>query len=166
MIAGYPVPERVALSRFLEDAASSDLIPAEALDEAAAALDAVEAAIVNAGTLRLLHECPIMVYRNASTEDSSFTSVSGRLVLGGAHARPISSLAAREVFLESRASNSVQDLQSVLSSERLYDGRFAWIDSRINLETGILPKKDRAVSNRQKALETMVMNLTKLLAMG
>jgi hypothetical protein len=60
----------------------------------------------------------------------------------------------------------VQDLQSVLSSERLYDGRFAWIDSRINLETGILPKKDRAVSNRQKALETMVMNLTKLLAMG
>lgn len=166
MIVGYPVPERVALSRFIESSASSDLLPSDALDEAAAALEAVEAAIVGTGTLRLLHECPITVYRNASTEDSSFTSASGRLVLGGARARPIAGLTARETALESRAANSVQGLQDVLSSERLYDGRFVWIDSRINLETGILPKKDRAVVNQQRALETTVKNLTKLLAMG
>jgi hypothetical protein len=159
------VPERVALGRFVEDAGAADLIPPEILDEAADALQDVKNAIVSAGNLRLLLECPITVYRNASTLDSAFTSVSGRLVLSGAHARAISSLAERETLVEARSSNSVQNLQNVLSSGRLYDGRFAWIDSRINLETGTLPRKDRAMINRQKAFEDIVKNLTKLLTM-
>jgi len=54
-------------------------------------------------------------------------------------------------------------LESALSSGRYYDGRYVWIDSRINLETGILPKKDRAVENRKRALESIIKNLTKQL---
>lgn len=164
MIPGRAVPERVALQRFLVDA-TPELIPAAAIDEARVALENVEAAIVSAGNQRLLHECPILVYRNASTVDSSFTRTAGRLVLGGAYARAISSLTTREAALAVRTANSIEALQNILSSGRLYDGRFVWIDSRINLETGILPKKDRAVANRQKALETTVKNLTKLLSL-
>jgi hypothetical protein len=164
-IPGAPPAEYVALSRFVEDASASDLFPPEVVTEATEALEDVKTAIVNAGNLRLLLECPISVWRNDTTLDSTATTVSGRLVLGGAHARALPTLNSREAFVESRATNSVQNLQNVLSSGRLYDGRYAWIDGRINLETGILPKKDRAVLNRLKALENTVKNLTKLLTM-
>ena len=50
------------------------------------------------------------------------------------------------------------------SSDRLYDKRYVWIDARINLEKGILVKQERAVSNRIKAQEDTLKQLTKLLA--
>lgn len=147
------------------------LVTIEALQEAFTALENVEEALVGTGALLLLHHCPILVYRNGTpsgglpgTPDSSFTESGGRLVLGGAYARGISSLTAREAALLTRAATTDQtNLEGTLSSDRLYDGRFVWIDSRINMESGILPKKDRAVENRQKAVEKIVKNLTKLL---
>jgi hypothetical protein len=147
------------------------LIDAATLKSAYGALESVESAIVEAGALVLRHHSPILVYRNGTpsgglpgTPDSSFIETGGRLVLGGAYARPVSSLAAREAVLSFRASSTdANDLEAVLSSSRLYDGRYVWIDGRINLETGTLPRKDRALENRQKALETIVKNLTKQL---
>jgi hypothetical protein len=134
-------------------------------------LKSVDAAIVSAGNLELQQHCPILVYRNGTpagslpgTTDSPFTIVSGVLTLAGARGRPISSLATREAFLTARAAISdLTTLENTLAQQKLYDGRYVWIDGRINLETGILPKKTRAVENRQKALEKILANLTKLL---
>lgn len=47
--------------------------------------------------------------------------------------------------------------------DRLYDTRFTWIDGRINLGTGILTRKTRAVEEREEALEDLISDLTKIL---
>lgn len=149
------------------------LVPGDALSDAFIALRNVEAAIVSAGRLLLLHHCPILVYRNGvssgglpGTSDSSFTESGGRLVLGGAYARGISSLTVREAALDLRSATTDQgNLEDILASGHLYDRRFTWIDERINLETGILARQSRAVENRQKAQEKIVASLTKLLTL-
>jgi hypothetical protein len=92
--------------------------------------------------------------------------VSGALTLAGARARPINGLATRRSFITARiASQDSANLAGALGpTDSLYDGRYVWIDGRINLETGILPKAARAVQSRQKSLAAIVTNLTKLLA--
>ena len=58
----------------------------------------------------------------------------------------------------------VANLETSMSSgDRWYDKRYVWIDARINLEKGILPKKERAVDNRIKAQAEVLKQLTKLL---
>lgn len=57
-------------------------------------------------------------------------------------------------------------LDSLLSDEKLYDKRYAWIDSRINLESGLLAQQLMAVSARVKAQEEALKQLIKLLAIG
>lgn len=58
-------------------------------------------------------------------------------------------------------------LENIMTSgDRWYDKRYAWIDTRINLEKGILVKKDRAVENRIKAQADALNQLIKLLAVG
>lgn len=143
------------------------------LQTAFSVLRNVDLAIVNAGNLKLQQHCPILVYRSGApatslpgTSDSSFTSVGGVLTVTGARARPLPSLATREMFLSGRASGTdATALEGVLTQDQLYDGRYEWIDGRINLETGILPKTTRAVKNRQDALQRTLANLTKLLTM-
>jgi len=163
------VPERLALRRFIEDARATSLIPSDLVEAAEAALKEVEAAIVNAGRLRLQFEYPIPVYRSSEFLDSAFLPAAPGVVrFTGARARPISSLLPRQSFLSVHLNNAVQAvqaIQNILSAGELYDARFSWIDGRINLETGILPKKDRAILRRQKALENIVTNLTRLLTM-
>lgn len=168
VVEAFPAPPETNVSF---KAGRPVLVTIEALQDAFTALENVEAALVGTGGLLLQHQCPILVYRNGTpsgglpgTPDSSFTESGGRLVLGGAYARAISSLTAREAALLTRAATTDQtNLEGTLSSDRLYDGRFVWIDSRINMESGILPRKDRAVENREKAVEKIVKNLTKLL---
>jgi len=59
----------------------------------------------------------------------------------------------------------VTGVESELSAgDRLYDKRYVWIDTRINLEKGILVMKDRAVANRIKAQQDVLNQLTKLLS--
>lgn len=59
---------------------------------------------------------------------------------------------------------SVGTIQSILSSgDRFYDQRYTWIDARINRESGILAKRDRAIANRIKAQQDILKSLTKLL---
>lgn len=74
-------------------------------------------------------------------------------------------IAARQTELDPLAGDII-DLSSAMSSgDRLYDKRFTWIDARINLEKGILPKKDRAVANRLKAQAETLKQLTKILTL-
>lgn len=62
-------------------------------------------------------------------------------------------------------SSVIPSIESVLDSgDRLYDKRYTWIDARVNLEKGILVKKQRAISNRIKAQENTLKQLTKILA--
>lgn len=67
-------------------------------------------------------------------------------------------------ILDLSSTGSLGTIQSILSSgDRLYDQRFVWIDARINLETGIIVKRDRAIANRIKAQADILKSLTKLL---
>jgi hypothetical protein len=61
--------------------------------------------------------------------------------------------------------SAVAALSAALSSgERLYDKRYAWIDARVNLEKGLLPKIARAAADRVKAQTEALNQLIKLLA--
>jgi hypothetical protein len=60
----------------------------------------------------------------------------------------------------------VDTISSILASnDRLYDRRFVWIDARVNMEKGILPKRDRAILSREKTERETLKQLTKLLTL-
>lgn len=64
-----------------------------------------------------------------------------------------------------QVSSAITNLTGELSSgDRLYDKRYTWIDSRINLMNGILPMRELAVANRIKAQQDVLNQLTKLLS--
>lgn len=52
------------------------------------------------------------------------------------------------------------------STDRLYDKRYAWIDARINLKSGILVKQQRAVDTRVETMAEIVNQLFKILSLG
>jgi hypothetical protein len=61
----------------------------------------------------------------------------------------------------------ISDIQEILGgTDRLYDKRYIWIDTRINLENGLLVRQETAVRNRLKAQAEALKQLTKLLAVG
>lgn len=61
----------------------------------------------------------------------------------------------------------IADISNAMSAgDKLYDRRFVWIDARINQQNGILPKKDRAVSERIEQQQKVLKQLTKLLTVG
>ncbi len=75
-------------------------------------------------------------------------------------------ITARLTQVTDPATGAIVLLSSALSSgNRFYDRRFVWIDARINLERGILSKKDRALVNRQKTEKEILKQLTKLLSL-
>lgn len=58
-------------------------------------------------------------------------------------------------------------LENILAStEKLYDKRFAWVDARINLEKGLLVIQQRAADDRAKAIQELLNQLIKLLAVS
>jgi hypothetical protein len=64
-----------------------------------------------------------------------------------------------------QVSLAITNLTGELSSgDRLYDKRYTWIDSRINLMNGILSMRELAVANRIKAQQDVLNQLTKLLS--
>jgi len=66
---------------------------------------------------------------------------------------------------KSQVLDAISKITAVLAtSDRLYDYRYTWINSRINLETGILVKQKRAVENRIKAQQDTLNAMLKLLA--
>lgn len=59
----------------------------------------------------------------------------------------------------------IQEVEGILKGgDRLYDRRYTWIDTRINLEKGIFVQQGRAVQNRIKATQDVLNQLIKLLA--
>lgn len=59
----------------------------------------------------------------------------------------------------------IGDLDANLSTgDRLYDSRFVWIDTRINLEKGTLVMRDLAASQREKKLVQMKNQMQKILS--
>jgi len=75
-------------------------------------------------------------------------------------------LVARQGVVSVRLNEVVSDvstLEGALSSgDRLYDRRYTWIDARINLETGIIVRQERAVEKREKTLEEAKSQIIKL----
>jgi len=66
--------------------------------------------------------------------------------------------------LNTLSNDDVPALASIMAAtDRLYDKRYVWIDARINLETGIIVRKERAKENREKNDATTLKALTKLL---
>lgn len=66
---------------------------------------------------------------------------------------------------QTQVADAVALVTSILSNtDKLYDSRWAWIDERINLQTGILIQKQRAVANRIKAQQDALQAMIKLLA--
>lgn len=121
----------------------------DGLDEVMAALLNADAALTNASAFSV-STVPVVGDASAYATDLTAASLTGRAA----------QVTARLAEAEADASN----ISSVMSSiDRLYDTRFVWIDARINLETGILVKKTRAVKSRQKALKQIIKDLTKLL---
>lgn len=71
----------------------------------------------------------------------------------------------REAAVSQVGTGYVDMLSNFLGgSERFYDKRFVWLDARINLSTGILSKKSRAVAARVQAGIDVANQLFKLLA--
>jgi hypothetical protein len=65
----------------------------------------------------------------------------------------------------SQVSDAITKITATLATiDRLYDYRYTWIDTRINLETGIIVKKQRAIVNRIKAQQDILNSMLKLLA--
>jgi len=63
-----------------------------------------------------------------------------------------------------QAGIDTSNIEAVLNDiDRLYNTRFVWIDGRINLGTGILTRKVRAVEDREEALTALISDLTKIL---
>ncbi len=75
----------------------------------------------------------------------------------------------RETALNARVSalntTTLSQITDILeASDRFYDKRWTWIDSRINLQTGILTKKTRAVQDRIATQADVLNQLIKLLS--
>lgn len=96
----------------------------------------------------------------------------GATVVGDAGAWVMRALTAdlntREAAIATRLTQIDTDITSIegelSAGDRLYDKRFVWIDARINLETGVLVEKERAIANRIKAQAQVLKQLTKLLS--
>ncbi len=66
---------------------------------------------------------------------------------------------------QSQVTDAITKITTTLAtSDKLYDYRYTWIDARINLETGIIVKQQRAVANRIKAQQDILNAMLKLLA--
>lgn len=119
--------------------------------------------------LNVLHETEVFLASSLAALSllTSAVPVSGD---AGAHATRLlgTSLIAREGAIISRisqASSAIDVLTNELAyGDKLYDKRYVWIDSRINLTGGILTKRERAVLNRHKAQQEVLAQLTKLLS--
>lgn len=125
-------------------------------------LAAVDDLITSTSTFDTLINTPIVVL------------APGPVVDFNAYANPIltSDLDTRELVVNARQASfadmtngPIGKTQTVLSAtEKLYDKRFTWIDARINLQSGILVKKNRAVLDRLQAQVDLINALTKLLS--
>lgn len=71
-------------------------------------------------------------------------------------------VASRQSFL---LATTIPEVESVLTSgDRMYDRRYTWIDTRINLQNGILVQQERAIARRKRLQQEALDQLIKILA--
>jgi hypothetical protein len=135
---------------------SVDGVTRPTLESLYAALVNVDTEIADTTTFRALVTTPVTVNLDgaAFARRTTNTDLNNRLT----------GIAARETALTDPAGDAANISNAMSAGDKLYDRRFVWIDARINTETGILPKKDRAVSDRIKQQAEIVKQLTKLLS--
>jgi hypothetical protein len=73
---------------------------------------------------------------------------------------------ARQTLLAGSSSPARLLEQVLAEGDRFYDKRYTWIDARINLETGLWPRRLIATATRVKAQEESAKALLKLQALG
>lgn len=132
----------------------SEGLKLKALKDAFSALQTIDQAITDTNTFLSLITTGVTVLADPSAHATRTTK---------------SDLDNRSTQVSSRisdisdSSGPAAKIKAVLaSSGKLYDKRYVWIDARINLEKGILPKQERAVSDRLKAMKDILKQLTKL----
>jgi len=127
------------------------------LESIYAALARIDQAILDVTAFKSLVTTPVTVVGDtAFARRTTNTDLNNRLA----------AVAARLLQLNDPATGDAVEVSEVMvSKDKLYDRRWVWIDARINQEKGILPKKDRAVTEREKALVETKKQLTKLLTM-
>jgi hypothetical protein len=77
----------------------------------------------------------------------------------------VSTRASLDIARQTQVTNAISFIQSTLAdTDKLYDSRYAWIDERINFQTGVLVQQQRAVANRIKAQQDALSAMIKILA--
>jgi hypothetical protein len=112
-------------------------------------------------TFQTLVATPFPVMRSGVSDLTAFA----RGVTGSDLTARAASVTARVGAVGAPGTGYTATLSSILGgSEHLYDQRYTWIDGRIDLKTGILVKKQRAIDSRVQAQADVVNQLFKLLA--
>jgi len=113
--------------------------------------------LVSATTFKALITTPVPVVRGGASDTTSF-----------ARATLVSDLNVRDTIVDARRTAFPTDVDTVvnilISTDTLYDKRWIWIDSRIDLESGLVVKQATAIANRIKAQADIYNQLVKLLA--
>lgn len=131
----------------------------QTLQDVQTILSAIDQAIVDTTAFRALVTTPVAVLNDAI----AFARATLTADLDTRETQAVNRIAQ----LEDPATGAIALLSSALSSgDRLYDKRWVWIDARINQEKGILPRKDRALTNRRKSETDTLKQLTKLLTLS
>lgn len=142
----------VGLSYRIVESLGATIVTLESVYDALAGVDN---AIIDVTTFRSLVTTPVAVSSDASAfaRRTTLTDLNNRLGV----------IVIRRAELND-PTGDIANIEAALSSgDRFYDRRFVWIDTRINLENGILPKKDRAAQERARQQAEIVKQLTKLL---
>lgn len=128
------------------------------LSAAVQALLNADAAVASLQTFRTLVTTSVIVDGDpgAFARRTVYSDLSGRLA----------EIASRTTELTDPSTGDIVALEDAMSTgDRLYDVRMTWIETRTNLRIGVLPKKDRAVNNREEAAQETLSQLTKLLTL-
>jgi hypothetical protein len=121
-----------------------------------AVCQSIAALVGNTIVFRSLVTTRIPVIRSGSPDNDSFTR--GTLT---------SDLDTRDSWVDTRIASTteIELAQNILSStDLLYDKRYAWISTRIDLQNGLIVQQATAITNRIKAQEDFYNQLIKLLA--
>ena len=103
----------------------------------------------------LLTPWPVAGDAGASANLLLPSDVSGRLAV----------VQGRIAYLNDQSIGPIATIEDALSgTEKLYDKRYAWIDGRLNVQTGFLAAEALAITNRITAQANIVNQLLKLLA--
>lgn len=132
-----------------------DFLTSKSMNDVLKVLFDVEATIPGVTAFQTLLTTAVTVSGDASARGR-------RLLISDLDAR-VTAINTRVTQLTDPATGALVLLSNVLASgDQLYDKRYTWIDARVNLEKGILPLRERSISDRKKAKREIIKQLTKV----